>query len=101
MLHLVECDQLTENRIQAKMFGKKILAKVADVLVETLLKAGVKRVYGVAGDSLNGITESIRAYDGIDWMMVRHEEVAAFAAGGESQITGELTLGGHFKSGHT
>jgi pyruvate dehydrogenase (quinone) len=92
MLHLVECDQLTENRIQAKMFGKKILAKVADVLVETLLKAGVKRVYGVAGDSLNGITESIRAYDGIDWMMVRHEEVAAFAAGGESQITGELTV---------
>lgn len=74
------------------MFGKKILAKVADVVVETLLKAGVKRVYGVAGDSLNGLTDSIRAHDGIDWMMVRHEEVAAFAAGGESQITGELTV---------
>src|SRR5471030_3053587 len=74
------------------MFGKKVLSKVADVLVETLLKAGVKRVYGVAGDSLNGITESIRAHDGIDWMMVRHEEVAAFAAGGESQITGQLTV---------
>ncbi|MDP9052009.1 MAG: thiamine pyrophosphate-binding protein, partial [Acidobacteriota bacterium] len=74
------------------MFGKKILPKVADVLVETLLRAGVKRVYGVAGDSLNGITESIRAHDGIDWMMVRHEEVAAFAAGGESQITGQLTV---------
>src|SRR5476649_966578 len=66
MLYLVECDQLTETRIQAKMFGKKILPKVADVLVETLLKAGVKRVYGVAGDSLNGITESIRAHDGIE-----------------------------------
>ena len=51
-----------------------------------------KRVYGVAGDSLNGLTDSIRTHDGIDWMMVRHEEVAAFAAGGESQITGELTV---------
>ena len=66
--------------------------KVADVVVETLVRAGVKRVYGVAGDSLNGLTDSIRAHDGIDWMMVRHEEVAAFAAGGESQITGELTV---------
>jgi pyruvate dehydrogenase (quinone) len=68
------------------------MAKVADVFVETLVKAGVKRVYGVAGDSLNGLTDSIRAHDGIDWMMVRHEEVAAFAAGGESQITGQLTV---------
>jgi len=69
-----------------------MLTKVADVVVETLVRAGVKRVYGVAGDSLNGLTDSIRAHDGIDWMMVRHEEVAAFAAGGESQITGELTV---------
>jgi pyruvate dehydrogenase (quinone) len=68
------------------------MAKVADVFVETLIKAGVHRVYGIAGDSLNGLTDSIRAHDGIDWMMVRHEEVAAFAAGGESQITGNLTV---------
>jgi pyruvate dehydrogenase (quinone) len=74
------------------MFGKKMLAKVADVVVETLVKAGVRRVYGVAGDSLNGLTDSIRFHDGIDWMMVRHEEVAAFAAGGESQVTGQLTV---------
>ena len=71
---------------------KSPLATVADVLVETLQKAGVKRVYGVAGDSLNGLTDSIRAHEGIDWRMVRHEEVAAFAAGGESQITGKLTV---------
>jgi pyruvate dehydrogenase (quinone) len=74
------------------MFKKSPTTKVADVFVETLLRAGVKRVYGVAGDSLNGLTESIRSHEGIDWMMVRHEEVAAFAAGGESQVTGGLTV---------
>ena len=68
------------------------MAKVAEVFVETLVKAGVTRVYGVAGDSLNGITDAIRATDGIDWMMVRHEEVAAFAAGAEAAMTGELTV---------
>jgi pyruvate dehydrogenase (quinone) len=68
------------------------MAKVAEVFIETLVKAGVKRVYGVAGDSLNGITEAIRATDGIDWMMVRQEEVAAFAAGAEAAMTGELTV---------
>ena len=68
------------------------MAKVAEVFVETLLNAGVKRVYGVAGDSLNGITDAIRATDGIDWMMVRHEEVAAFAAGAEAALTGELAV---------
>jgi pyruvate dehydrogenase (quinone) len=68
------------------------MAKVADVFVEMLIKAGVKRVYGVAGDSLNGLTDSIRAHNGIDWTMVRHEEVAAFAAGGEAQVTGKLAV---------
>src|SRR5580698_9842470 len=68
------------------------MAKVAEVFVGTLVKAGVTRVYGVAGDSLNGITDAIRATDGIDWMMVRHEEVAAFAAGAEAALTGELTV---------
>ena len=71
---------------------KSPLTTVADVVVEMLQKAGVKNVYGVAGDSLNGLTDSIRAHDGIDWRMVRHEEVAGFAAGGESQITGQLTV---------
>ncbi len=74
------------------MFNKIAPATVADVFVETLLKAGVQRVYGVAGDSLNGLTEAIRAHDGIQWRMVRHEEVAAYAAGGESEVTGRLTV---------
>ncbi|WP_233581084.1 ubiquinone-dependent pyruvate dehydrogenase [Acidipila sp. EB88] len=65
---------------------------MADVFVETLLKAGVQRVYGVAGDSLNGLTEAIRAHAGISWSMVRHEEVAAYAAGGEAQVTGKLAV---------
>ena len=55
--------------------------RVADVLVDTLVAAGVERIYGLAGDSLNGITDSIRPRDNIKWVPVRHEETAAFAAG--------------------
>src|ERR1700744_4728267 len=66
--------------------------QVADVLVETLIGAGVKRVYGLPGDSLNGITDSIRRHDGIEWLHTRHEEVAAFAAGAEAHLTGEITV---------
>jgi len=67
-------------------------SKVAEVLVETLVAAGVKRVYGVSGDSLNGITDSIRRHKQIEWLHVRHEEVAAFAAGAEAHLTGALTV---------
>lgn len=65
---------------------------VAELLVETLALAGVKRVYGVAGDSLNGITDSIRKRDDIRWVSMRHEETAAFAAGAEAHLTGHLTV---------
>jgi len=65
---------------------------VADLLVDTLVAAGVKRVYGLAGDSLNGITESIRTRDEISWIPVRHEESAAFAAGAEAHLTGSLAV---------
>ena len=65
---------------------------VADLTVETLQQAGVKRIYGLVGDSLNGITEAIRKRGVIDWIHVRHEEVAAFAAGAEAQLTGELAV---------
>jgi pyruvate dehydrogenase (quinone) len=68
------------------------IENVADLIAETLIQAGVKRIYGVVGDSLNGLTESLRKRDAIDWIHVRHEEVAAFAAAGESQITGELAV---------
>src|SRR4030088_2385034 len=63
---------------------------VAALLVETLIAAGIKRVFGVAGDSLNGITDTIRKSPDIDWLMVRHEEVGAFAAGAEAHLTGSL-----------
>jgi pyruvate dehydrogenase (quinone) len=66
--------------------------RVADVLVETLVSAGVRRVYGLAGDSLNGITDSIRARNDIAWVHVRHEEAAAFAASAEAQLTGQLAV---------
>jgi pyruvate dehydrogenase (quinone) len=65
---------------------------VSDLIVETLQLAGVRRIYGLVGDSLNGITEAIRARDVIEWVHVRHEEVAAFAAAGEAQVTGELAV---------
>ncbi|MDG3004996.1 ubiquinone-dependent pyruvate dehydrogenase [Paludisphaera mucosa] len=65
---------------------------VSDVFIDTLVAAGVKRVYGVVGDSLNGLTDVIRRREGIDWMHVRHEEVAAFAAGAEAHLTGELAV---------
>jgi pyruvate dehydrogenase (quinone) len=65
---------------------------VAELLVETLDRAGVKRIYGVVGDSLNAFTEALRVRRTIDWIHVRHEEVAAFAAAGESQITGQLAV---------
>lgn len=68
------------------------MPNVADRIVETLHLAGVRRIFGVVGDSLNGLTEALRQHGGIQWVHVRHEEVAAFAAAGESQITGELAV---------
>ena len=68
------------------------MAKVAEVLVQTLIEARVKRVYGVAGDSLNGMTDTIRKSDKIEWLHVRHEEVAAFAAGAEAHLTNEIAV---------
>jgi len=68
------------------------MAKVAEVLVQTLVNAGVRRIYGVAGDSLNGMTETIRKSNQIEWLHVRHEEVAAFAAGAEAHLTNEIAV---------
>jgi pyruvate dehydrogenase (quinone) len=65
---------------------------VADVLVETLKASGVRRVYGLPGDSLNGFTDALRRDGQIAWAHVRHEETAAFAAAGEAAITGELAV---------
>jgi len=66
--------------------------KVADLLVDVLADAGVRRMYGVSGDSLNGITDSIRQRQDIQWVHFRHEETAAFAAGAEAHLTGNLAV---------
>lgn len=65
---------------------------VADQFVNTLVAAGVKRIYGVVGDSLNGLTDAIRRHGGIEWVHVRHEETAAFAASAEAHLTGALAV---------
>src|SRR5450631_1736716 len=65
---------------------------LAELLVDTLVAAGVKRIYGLAGDSLNGITDAIRTDERIKWIHVRHEETAAFAAGAEAHLTGSLAV---------
>jgi pyruvate dehydrogenase (quinone) len=64
----------------------------ADFLAETLSQAGVKRVYGVVGDSLNGFTDALRQLKTIEWIHMRHEEGAAFAAGAEAHLTGDLAV---------
>ncbi|MGO4956853.1 pyruvate dehydrogenase [Luteococcus sp. Sow4_B9] len=71
--------------------------KVADQIVEQLQAAGVRRIYGIVGDSLNPIVDAVRrtggaATGGIDWIHVRHEEAAAFAAAADAQLTGELAV---------
>src|ERR1700743_3357284 len=68
------------------------MAKVAEIFIETLVNAGVKRVYGVVGDSLNGLTEVIRKSKQIEWLHVRHEEPDASAAGAEAHLTGEIAV---------
>lgn len=66
--------------------------KVADLFVRALAQAGVKRIYGVVGDSLNGLTEALRQDGSIAWIHTRHEESAAFAAGAEAHLTGALAV---------
>jgi pyruvate dehydrogenase (quinone) len=65
---------------------------VADQFARVLVAAGVKRIYGIVGDSLNGLTDSLRRQGSIEWIQVRHEEVAAFAAGAEAHLTGSLAV---------
>lgn len=67
------------------------MTTVAENIVATLAASGVKRVYGIPGDSLNGFTDALRG-SGIEWVHVRHEEAAAFAASAEAAVTGELAV---------
>ena len=73
--------------------GLSVVAKtLAETFIGTLAAAGVKRIYGVVGDSLNGLTETIRKGEQLEWVHVRHEETAAFAAGAEAHLTGQLAV---------
>jgi pyruvate dehydrogenase (quinone) len=65
---------------------------VAEHLVDTLARAGVRQIYGVVGDSLNPVTDALRRNGTINWVDVRHEESGAFAAGAEAQLTGQLAV---------
>ncbi|HEX8326807.1 MAG TPA: ubiquinone-dependent pyruvate dehydrogenase [Hymenobacter sp.] len=65
---------------------------VAEIIVDTLQAAGVKRIFGVVGDSLNDITNTIRTREGIEFVGVRHEEGGAFAAGADAYVTGDLAV---------
>jgi pyruvate dehydrogenase (quinone) len=65
---------------------------IAELMVESLKNAGVKRVYGLPGDSLNGFTDALRKDGTIEWVHVRNEEVAAFAAGADAHLTGSLAV---------
>ncbi len=65
---------------------------VADMIADTLHGIGVRRIYGLVGDSLNGLTDALRRKGTIEWIHVRHEESAAFAAGAEAHLTGELAV---------
>ena len=66
--------------------------RVSEIIIETLIAAGVKRVFGVVGDSLNGILEEMAKHKEITWIPVRHEETAAFAAGAQAHLTGDLAV---------
>jgi pyruvate dehydrogenase (quinone) len=65
---------------------------VADQFVEFLVAAGIKRIYGIVSDSLDGLTDAMRRQGKIEWVHVRREEVAAFAAGAEAHLTGDLAV---------
>src|ERR1700735_2335007 len=67
-------------------------SNIATLIVKTLTAAGVKRIYGVVGDSLNGLTEALRKQKDVEWIPLRHEEVAAFAAGAEAHLSGSLVV---------
>jgi pyruvate dehydrogenase (quinone) len=78
-----------------------MLKMVAAQFAEILSTAGVMRIYGIAGDSLNGLTDALRRQGKIEWIHVRHEEVAAFAAVAEAHLTGRLAVcAGSFGAGN-
>lgn len=68
------------------------MANVADFFIDTLKRAGIDRIWGLAGDSLNALTDALRRDGRIEWLHMRHEEAAAFAAGADAELTGDLAV---------
>ena len=66
--------------------------RVADLVIESLHATGVRHIYGVVGDSLNAITDALRKREDMAWIHTRHEETAAFAAGADAHLTGQLAV---------
>src|ERR1700759_4149562 len=81
-----------DDGAEPSLNGRLVMKTVADQIAEMLAAVGVKRIYGIVGDSLNGLTDSLRREGKIEWIHVRHEEVAAFAAGAEAHLTGDLAV---------
>src|ERR1700759_173675 len=81
-----------DDGAEPSLNGRLVMKTVADQFAETLAAVGVKRIYGIVGDSLNGLTDAVRRQGKIEWIHVRHEEVAAFAAGAEAHLTGSLAV---------
>src|SRR5271167_4554483 len=65
---------------------------ISELTLEVLARAGVERIYGIGGDSLNGLTDAIRRQQQVKWVHTRHEEAAAFAAGADAHLTGKLAV---------
>jgi pyruvate dehydrogenase (quinone) len=72
--------------------ARNAMTTVAVHLVEALVNAGVRRIYGIVGDSLNSIVDAVHHNKKIEWIHVRHEEAGAFAASAEAQLTGNLAV---------
>lgn len=68
------------------------MSNIAEYIIDRLVTAGIKRIYGICGDSLKGFTDCLRRRKEIQWVSVRHEETAAFAAGAEAHVTGSLAV---------
>lgn len=85
--------QTVEN---ADIMGKK----VADQLVETICRAGIRHIYAVTGDSLNEVNDAVRRAGTVRWVHVRHEESGAFAAAAESELNGIACCAGSSGPGH-
>jgi pyruvate dehydrogenase (quinone) len=94
MASKTDCPSADENVTGVPERKKQHMVQktVAEILIETLTAAGVRRIYGVVGDSLNGLLEEIRRSKKMEWIGVRHEETAAFAAGAQAHLTGELAV---------